>query len=228
MFYVYILYSPIFGELYIGSTNNLKTRLQQHHDGAELSTKRYRPWKLVYYEAYTEEKLARRREQRLKHHGSAMHALKKRLELFPMKSKKRHSSRSGAGFTLTETLITGALFGLAILVSTLLLSNERARTRDALRIADMTRLASGFALLYAQQATYAPAAVGCGSVGSLASVCTLTAALGDISTLKDPGRFRYTVSQVPNRDNFAISFRLERRYGPWFAGPHFLTKAGIQ
>jgi len=131
------------------------------------------------------------------------------------------------GFTLPETLITGALFGLAILVSSLLLSSERARTRDAERIADMTRLASGFALLYAQDASYSSAAAGCANIGSLASACSLNSVIGDTGTLRDPGRFRYTVSQVPDRNDFGIAFHLERRYGQLLPGSHTLTKTGV-
>ncbi len=135
---------------------------------------------------------------------------------------------SRRGFTLTETLITGALFGIVILVSTLLLSNERARTRDARRVADMTRAASGFALLFASEASYAPAAVGCPTVGSQLNTCTLTSVLGPLATLHDPGKFSYTISMVPTRENFGVSFHLEHRYENWAAGVHVLTKAGIQ
>lgn len=132
------------------------------------------------------------------------------------------------GFTLTETLIVGALFGIVIIVGTLLLSMERARTRDAQRLADMTRLASGFALLYAEKASYADAATGCAKIGVAANTCTLTDVLPGLDGLKDPGRFDYTVSKVPDRDNFGIRFRLERRYGTLAAGAHTLTKNGIQ
>ncbi len=132
------------------------------------------------------------------------------------------------GFSLTEILVTGALFGLLIVITTLLLSMERARTRDAERLTDMTRLSSGFALLYAEKASYADAAVGCPKVGGNASACTLTDVLPGLDGLKDPGRFGYTVSQVPDRDNFGIRFRLERRHGDLAAGAHTLTKNGIR
>jgi putative endonuclease len=81
MYYVYLLKSKLNGELYRGSTNDLKYRFKEHNDGKVFSTKRYRPWKLIYYEAFAEEKLARLREQKLKHNGNAMHELKKRLGL---------------------------------------------------------------------------------------------------------------------------------------------------
>jgi len=81
MHYVYILQSELNGELYTGSTNNLKKRFQEHNDGKVISTKRYKPWKLLYYEAYRTEELARRREKRLKYNGNAMRELRKRIGL---------------------------------------------------------------------------------------------------------------------------------------------------
>ena len=132
------------------------------------------------------------------------------------------------GFTLTETLIIGALFGLFVLAGTLILSAERARTRDAKRIADMTRLSAGLALMYGQQATYADAAAGCPTVGSDATKCTLTEVMTGLESVKDPARFAYTISRVPDRDDFGIKFRLERSYGTLKAGDHVLTKAGVR
>lgn len=132
------------------------------------------------------------------------------------------------GFTLTETLIIGALFGMFVLAGTLILSAERARTRDMKRLADMTRISAGFALLYGQKATYADAAAGCPTVGSDATKCTLADVLSNLNSVKDPSRFAYTVARVPNRDDFGIAFRLERTYGPLKAGQHILSKTGIR
>ncbi|MBI2984291.1 MAG: hypothetical protein HYY50_01570 [Candidatus Kerfeldbacteria bacterium] len=130
------------------------------------------------------------------------------------------------GFSFAETLIVGSLFALAVLLGTLLLSGERARTRDAKRIADMTRVAGAMAVLYAQQASYASAAQGCAKIGDAASACTFAAAPG-WGELQDPGRFSYTVVRVPDGDDFGVRFRLERNYGPLRAGPHVVTKTGI-
>jgi len=81
MYYIYLLKSKLNGELYRGSTNNLRSRFKDHNDGKVFSTKRYGPWEVIYYEVFTEEKLARAREQKLKHNGNAMRELKKRLNL---------------------------------------------------------------------------------------------------------------------------------------------------
>lgn len=125
-------------------------------------------------------------------------------------------------------LLAGLGLAVIIAIFTLFLLNERARTRDAERITDVTRLAAGFALLYNQKASFLDAAVGCPTVGSLASACTLQNIIPGIGDIKDPGSFSYIVSKVPDRDDFAIQFRLEKKYGTLLPGFHLLTRAGIQ
>ncbi len=66
MYYVYILHSKKDGKLYIGSTPNLKARIEKHANGYVLSTKNRRPLKLIYYEAYLIPRDAKRRELFLK------------------------------------------------------------------------------------------------------------------------------------------------------------------
>lgn len=81
MFYVYLLRNALRNQIYVGSTNDLKKRIKAHNAGEEISTKRYRPWSLYYYEAFIEEKYARAREQKLKYNGNTMKELKKRIGL---------------------------------------------------------------------------------------------------------------------------------------------------
>ncbi len=66
MFYVYYLKSNNFKETYIGYTTDLRKRLEEHNSGLTPSTRRYKPWKLIYYEACLNEKDAKRREGYLK------------------------------------------------------------------------------------------------------------------------------------------------------------------
>ena len=51
MYYVYVLKSLKDGDLYTGSTNNLKRRFEEHNLGKEKSTRYRRPFELIYYEA---------------------------------------------------------------------------------------------------------------------------------------------------------------------------------
>lgn len=78
MFYVYVLKSRKDDELYIGSSNNLKRRIQEHQNGGSFSTRLRLPFELVYYEAYKDEKDAREREQALKLRGNSRRFLKER------------------------------------------------------------------------------------------------------------------------------------------------------
>lgn len=80
MFFVYILKSKKDNNLYIGSTNDLRRRLEEHNSGKSLSTKSRMPFVLVYYEAYAIEDEARRRESSLKLHARALTQLKRRIE----------------------------------------------------------------------------------------------------------------------------------------------------
>ena len=80
MFYVYVLNSDKYKELYVGSTNDLKRRIIEHNRGKVESTKLYRPYKLIYYEAYSMESDARRREKMLKLRGQARIQLLLRLK----------------------------------------------------------------------------------------------------------------------------------------------------
>ena len=79
MFYVYVLKSSQDEELYVGSTNDLKRRIKQHQNGESFSTKLRRPFELIYYEAYKNEKDARLREHSLKFRGNTRRFLKERM-----------------------------------------------------------------------------------------------------------------------------------------------------
>ena len=54
------------GKLYIGSTPDIKKRLEKHNRGFVLATKNRRPIKLIYYESYLHSRDAKRREIFLK------------------------------------------------------------------------------------------------------------------------------------------------------------------
>ena len=65
-FYVYILQSIKDDKLYIGYTNNLRRRLEEHKRGTNFSTKFRLPFKLIYFEGCINNKDAKRRENYLK------------------------------------------------------------------------------------------------------------------------------------------------------------------
>jgi len=80
MYYVYLLKSEGHDFVYTGSTPDLERRLLERNTERVKFTKFYAPLKLIYYEAYVNEQAALNRENKLKHHGSAIGHLKKRLK----------------------------------------------------------------------------------------------------------------------------------------------------
>jgi len=77
MWYVYIL-KMANGEHYVGSTNNLKRRMEKHTRGRVISTKRGLPAVLEAYIAVKSEGIARRLEKYLKT-SSGKATLRKRI-----------------------------------------------------------------------------------------------------------------------------------------------------
>jgi len=80
MHYVYVLQSQKDKTIYIGNTEDLDKRLLEHNSGKASYTSQRRPFKLVYYEAYLDKKDAVDREIKLKHHGSVIGHLKRRIK----------------------------------------------------------------------------------------------------------------------------------------------------
>ncbi len=94
MFYNYVLQSKKNKSLYVGYTTDLRKRLKEHNQGLNRSTKPYRPWKLIYYEACLNEKDAKRRENYLKT-SQGQRLLKRRLKEYFYKNIRNSSTRYG-------------------------------------------------------------------------------------------------------------------------------------
>ena len=81
MFYTYVLKSAKSGQLYTGSTNDLRKRFNQHNSGKSSYTAKRGPYELIYYEACSNEDDARTRERYLKT-AMGKRYLKNRLKRF--------------------------------------------------------------------------------------------------------------------------------------------------
>ena len=79
MFYIYILQSLKNKSLYIGYTTDLKKRFNEHNRGESLATKPFRPYRLIFYEAFIHKKDAKNRELYLKS-GWGFRSIKKILK----------------------------------------------------------------------------------------------------------------------------------------------------
>jgi len=80
MFFVYIL-TDNQRSVYIGYTNDLQRRLDEHQSGKVFTTKKMNNPRLYYFEAYVNEGMAKEREKKLKQFGSSYVGLMKRINL---------------------------------------------------------------------------------------------------------------------------------------------------
>ena len=77
--YVYVLQSVKNKNLYVGCTSDLKKRIIEHNTGKSSYTKKYVPWKLIYFEGYCSKIDAYNREKSLKLHAQGLRRIKERL-----------------------------------------------------------------------------------------------------------------------------------------------------
>ncbi len=63
MYYLYAISSLVKNYIYVGLTDNLERRIQQHNDGRERTTKPYLPYILIYPETLNNRHEARLREK---------------------------------------------------------------------------------------------------------------------------------------------------------------------
>ena len=66
MFYIYILLSQKDNKRYIGFTNNLDRRIEEHNSGRVKSTKNRIPLRLIYSEEFMNKTDAMKREKEIK------------------------------------------------------------------------------------------------------------------------------------------------------------------
>jgi len=67
---VYILFSEKLNKYYIGQTENIEVRLNNHNEGLSDFTRRGIPWRLVYVENYSTRAEAQARELQIKNKKS--------------------------------------------------------------------------------------------------------------------------------------------------------------
>jgi len=90
-FYTYVLESLKDSDYYIGFTNNLRKRIEEHKKGLSFATKFRRPFKLIYFEGCLNQEDAKRREDYLKTTQG------RRFLGLRLLKYKRHQSAFGTG-----------------------------------------------------------------------------------------------------------------------------------
>ncbi len=63
---IYVIQSHVDGRLYVGMSQGVRKRLEDHKYGRVFATRGFRPWKLIYIEVVGSRQQARRREKFLK------------------------------------------------------------------------------------------------------------------------------------------------------------------
>ena len=70
MYFTYILQSKKTKRYYIGSTDDLKNRLEEHNSGETISIRKGIPWKEIHIEQFATRAEAVRKEKRIKARGA--------------------------------------------------------------------------------------------------------------------------------------------------------------
>ena len=78
-YYVYILQSFKNKSFYIGYSTDLKKRFLEHNSGKSLATNPFKPYRLIFYEAFLNKADAKNREEYLKS-GWGWRSIKKLLK----------------------------------------------------------------------------------------------------------------------------------------------------
>jgi putative endonuclease len=66
MYYIYAIQSELRNYLYVGMTDNVERRVDQHNKGYEKTTRPYLPFRLIHTEKFATRSEARIREKYLK------------------------------------------------------------------------------------------------------------------------------------------------------------------
>ncbi|MDD5567388.1 MAG: hypothetical protein PHH01_04305 [Patescibacteria group bacterium] len=109
------------------------------------------------------------------------------------------------------------------------IAHEKARSRDLRRISDALTIQTAFEKMYLHDRGYTAAAEdGCEEIGQPVQQCNLHDYYREIDELRDPGKYGYVISKVPNRDGYEVTFQLEISHHDLKKGQHTISQEGIE
>ena len=105
MWFVYLIQSKLDSSFYIGFAEHLRKRIIEHNQDKTKSIKHKVPFRLIYFEAYPNKTLARKREIELKKNSFKKKELLERLGF----SARGSCLPAGRDHHLDDILVTGVL-----------------------------------------------------------------------------------------------------------------------
>ncbi len=145
------------------------------------------------------------------------------------------------GFTLIELLVVIAIIGILATIASVSMGNARKKARDSKRLADVNQMKTALELYYNENEKYTGACKASGeTTNSKTTTCTNDTFInwsnvidpsaknsGDLCDGSNTKVCDYGI-KIPDDDSFEIYFYLETAAGGVSAGPHKMTKGGIE
>jgi len=140
------------------------------------------------------------------------------------------NKKSQQGFTLIELLVVIAIIGILSTLSIIALSNARAKSRDAKRVADIKQISTALDLYYADYGYY-PTIITPGNplVSSDGTKTYIDKIPNNPSPRNDSGcnDNNYTYSSTSNNSDYSLNFCLSSSVGSLSSGINSASSSGL-
>jgi len=151
------------------------------------------------------------------------------FSMFSSNSKSTHQSKT-TGFTLIELLVVIVIITILATMATVMLSNARAKARDAKRISDIRQLSTALEMYYNDQGYYPTYITANTSLKSPDNLTTYLSLIPINPTSADgncPVNTDYAYQTQSNNTSYTITFCLGNSSGAVSAGTNRMTPGGV-